>query len=130
MEASPHTCSKKLVFNLWENTHQAALGNHATVCYYGAARDMAVRVAGGGVSHDFLYNNVNGLNQSIFENNDCMFSFKKKVLAKQTTKNNWGQSFAPPGGTKKQSRLRPGQSYFLIVILFDVGLLYVFIVHV
>ena len=43
--------------------------NHAIVFYYDVARDMAVRVAGGEVSHALLYNNDNGTREYIFDNN-------------------------------------------------------------
>ena len=46
--ASPSSYPNKLVFHMCENTHQAAQYNHATVCYYDAAMDMAGMVAEGG----------------------------------------------------------------------------------
>ena len=55
------------MFHIWENTHQTAQANNTAVFYYDVARDMAVRVAAGEVSHGFLYENNNGMREYIFD---------------------------------------------------------------
>ena len=60
------------MFKFCEETRQSAQEHHATGFYYAVARDMVLRVAGGEVSHAFLYKNDISMREYIFDNNTWM----------------------------------------------------------